>query len=172
MVVLSVIVGIILIMGGIACLFSPAATFLQTGYFIAILMLIYGIVGIVNVIKKREHPLTLIMHILAIIIGIFAIFRPMSTLVLDTILAYTVAAWFVIQGVVTIYLSITVRKAAKGWVWGLIMGIIGMLLGIYSFVHPTLSALMIGILIGIYLIEAGLNMIVLAVAVDSEIDQM
>ena len=51
MVVLSIIAGVILTMGGIACLFSPGETFLATGYFIAILLLIFGIVGIINVIR-------------------------------------------------------------------------------------------------------------------------
>ena len=171
MIVLSVIVGIILMLGGISCLFSPAATFFSTGYFIAILMLVYGIVGIINVIRKRALPITLIADILAIIVGIFAIFRPMNTLVIDAILAYLVAAWFVIHGAISIYASIMVRKTANGWYWGLIMGIIGLLVGIYSFFHPMVSALMIGILIGIYLMEAGLSMIVFATTIESDINQ-
>ena len=90
MVVLSVICGVLLMMGGIACLFNPGATFFATGYFIAILLLIYGIVGIVNVVRKRAPAIGLITYILAVIVGIFAIFRPENALVMDTILAYLV----------------------------------------------------------------------------------
>lgn len=166
MVVLSIIVGILLMMGGIACLFSPGATFLASGYVVAILLLIYGIVGIVNVVRKRAHPVMLIVDILAIIIGIIAIIKPGSTLAIDVLMTYLLAAWFVVQGGVSIFVSIKARAVQSGWVFGLILGIIGVLLGIYSFFNPMVSALAIGILIGIYLIEAGLSMIVLATAVD------
>ena len=167
MLILSVIAGVLLIIGGFSCLFHPAATFFETGYFIAILLLVYGIVGIINVIRKKAQPVELIMHIPAIIIGVIGIIKPGTTLVFDAIMVYLVAVWFVIQGAVSIYLSIKVRKEKKGWYWGLILGIIALILGIYSFFHPMVSALTIGILVGIYLIEAGLNMIVLATAVDS-----
>ena len=167
MVVLSVICGVLLMMGGIACLFNPGATFFATGYFIAILLLIYGIVGIVNVVRKRAPAIGLITYILAVIVGIFAIFRPENALVMDTILAYLVAAWFVIQGIVSIYMSIKAKPYKSGWVCGLILGILAILIGLYSFFHPMLGALTIGILVGIYLIDAGLSMIVFATAVDS-----
>ena len=164
MVVLSVIAGALLIIGGVACLFHPAATFFETGYFLAILMLVYGVVGIINVIRKRAEAIELLVHIPAVIIGVIAIIRPGTTLVLDGMMVYLVAAWFVIQGVVSIYLSIKVRRIQSGWIWGLILGILGLVLGIYSFIHPMVSALTIGILVGFYLIEAGLNMIVISTA--------
>ena len=85
-------------------------------------------------------------------------------------MAYLFAAWFVVQGVVSIYVSIKSRHENKGWVLGLILGIIGTLLGIISLIQPLISALAIGILISIYLIEAGLSMIVLAAAVNQNRD--
>ena len=171
MVVLSIIVGVLLMMAGIACLFSPGATFLASGYVLAILMLIYGIVGIVNVIRKKAHPAMLVVDLLAVIIGVIAILKPGTTLAIDILMTYLVAAWFVIQGGISIYVSIKARAYQSGWVFGLILGIIGVLLGAYSFFNPMVSALAIGILIGIYLIEAGLSMIVLATAVESVDEQ-
>jgi len=38
-------------------------------------------------------------------------------------MAYLFAAWFVVQGVVSIYVSIKSRHENKGWVLGLILGI-------------------------------------------------
>ena len=157
-------------MGGVVCLFNPGETFLAAGYVMTILLLIYGIIGIVRVIQKKSQPLELIPSILAVIIGIIAIFRPGTTLVIDGLMAILFAAWFIVQGIISIYVSIASRKIQKGWIWicGLIIGIISLLLGILSFVQPLVSAVAIGILIGIYLIEAGLNMIVLATAVSQE----
>ena len=165
-VILSIIMGVLLIVGGVICLFHPGATFLQTGYFLAIMLLAYGIVGIINVIRKRAHPIELLVAIPGIIIGIIAIIRPGTTLVLDAMMVYMVAAWFIIQGIVSIFLSIKAKDSRSGWVWGLILGILGLALGIYTFFHPMVSVLTIGFLVGFYLIEAGLDMIVLATVVE------
>jgi len=171
MLILTVICGVILMLGGFSCLFHPAATFFETGYFMTILLLVYGIIGIVRVIQKKSHPLELIPSVLAVIFGIIAIFRPGTTLLMDGVMAYLFAAWFVIQGLISIYVSIKVKGIKKGWYWGLIIGIIALLLGIYSFFHPMVSAVTIGILVGIYLIETGLNMIILATAVTPDDNQ-
>lgn len=113
----------------------------------------------------------MIPSVLAVIIGIIAIFRPGTTLLMDGFMAYLFAAWFVIQGIISIYLAFKVKGIKKGWYWGLILGILGLIVGIYSFFHPMVSIVTIGILIGVYLIEAGLNMIVLATAVNQDPNQ-
>lgn len=171
MVVLSVILGVILIMGGISCLFSPGETFIAAGFVIMILLLVYGIVGVVRVIRKVSGPLELIPSILAIIIGIIAIFKPGTSLVIDSLMVILFAVWFIIQGITSIVVSIKMRKESKGWVLGLIIGIIGTILGIISLVNPIVSALAIGILVSIYLIEAGMSMIVLATAVNHDVQE-
>ena len=45
MTVLSIILGVLLIIGGFSCMFTPLATFLSTGYFLAIMLLVYGAYG-------------------------------------------------------------------------------------------------------------------------------
>ena len=162
MLLLTLIFGIILMIGGFSCLFHPAATFLKTGYFMTILLLVYGIIGIIRVVRKKAHPLQLIPSILAVVVGIMAVFRPGTTLLMDGLMVYLFALWFVIQGIISIYVSIKAKGVTSGWYWGLIIGIIALLLGIYSFFHPMMSVISIGILVGIYLIETGLNMIILA----------
>ena len=42
------------------------------------------------------------------------------------------------------------------------MGIISVIVGGYSFAHPAVSAIAIGILVGIYFIEAGISLMSLA----------
>ena len=170
MIVLSIICGIILVVAGFTCIFSPLGTFLASGYLVAILLLIYGIVGIVNVVKKKVHPAMLIVYILGIIVGIVSIFRPGAPLVIDAVMVYVFAAWFVVQGIISIYVSIVSRHDNRGWVFGLIIGIIGVLLGIFSFFNPMISAVAIGLLIGIYLIEAGISLMVFSTAVEAADD--
>jgi len=170
--VLSIILGILLALGGLSCMFTPVATVLYTGYFMAILLLIYGIIGIVNVIKKIVPAYTLVVSIIAVIIGIIALVRPGSTLVLDAFMIFLFAAWFVIQGVISIVVSITSRREVRGWYWQLIIGIISVIIGIYSFFHPSVSLVAVGILIGIYLLEAGISMIIIGSVMDNGNGQM
>ncbi len=40
--------------------------------------------------------------------------------------------------------------------------IIGLIVGIYTLFHPLVLAMTLGILIGIYFIESGVNMIIIA----------
>ena len=47
----------------------------------------------------------------------------------------------------------------------MIFGIIGVLVGIYSLMHPMLMAFTVGILVGVYFIESGINMIVMACSI-------
>ena len=91
-------------------------------------------------------------------------------LMTDGMLIYIMAAWFLLQGIVGIIVSLKQKKVVegKGWIWTLILGILGVLLGLYSLVHPMLLAFTFGILVGMYFIESGISMIVLAVSVHSE----
>ena len=88
----------------------------------------------------------------------------------DGMLIYLMAGWFLLQGIVDIFLSFRQKKRGegKGWIWTMILGILGLLVGIYSFVHPLFAAFTIGILVGIYFIESGINMVVIAQYIQEE----
>jgi len=64
-------------------------------------------------------------------------------------------------------LAFQVKGEDKHWYLGLISGILGVGLGIYSFLHPTVAILSVSILIGLYFVESGINMIVLGSALSS-----
>lgn len=162
---LSIILGILMIICGVSCMCTPLATFLSTGHFIAILLLVYGIFGIIRFCRGQSGLWQLIVSILAVIVGLAAVFRPGQSLVFDRMILYFIACWLVIQGIVSIFVSIQTRSVRPGWVWGLIIGIIGVLAGIYSFAHPVLTAVTAGVLIGLYFVESGLNLIIMGVAI-------
>jgi uncharacterized membrane protein HdeD (DUF308 family) len=69
------------------------------------------------------------------------------------------------MGIVEIYTSVAIsRKAGFSlWVLQLILGILAIIIGIYSFFHPAALAVTIGVLIGIFFIETGLSMMFLPV---------
>ncbi len=165
MTVLSIILGILLIFGGISLMCTPLATFLSAGYFLGIMMLVYGIAGIVRAFQKRAYITETVCSVLAVIVGVIALIRPGSTLVLDAMIVYMAAFWFVLRGAMSIAFAFRMRGIDKGWFWGLIIGILSLIVGIYSFAHPMVMALTTGILIGVYCMEAGIDMILTGITI-------
>ena len=165
MAILSLILGVLMILAGFSCMFTPVATFLATGYYIGIMMLVYGIMGIVRGIRKEADTVEIVLSVLAAIVGLISLFRPGATLVFDGMMIFIISAWILLQGIGSIILAIRAKKAGSGWVWGLFSGILGVVLGIYSFMHPQVAAVTAGFLIGFYFVETGINMIVLSAAI-------
>lgn len=161
--VLSIIMGIIMAILGISLAATPILTFMATGYYLAILLLIYGILGIIGAIVVKKYGVGFVFSIISTIAGIAMIALPGMIVVTDFMLVYCMAVWFILQGVIGIFNSITAKKlGSKVWGWGLAFGIIGVIVGIYSFCHPFITAATLGILISIYFIQAGINMIIAA----------
>ncbi len=163
--VLTIILGILLTIAGVICLFYPGETFLETGYIIAIMLLVYGVVGSIGVIAKKLRPSFLWTTIPAIIIGVVALFLPGDKLFMHALLIYLLAAWFIIQGISSIYMSVRSRFFYRSWPLSLVIGIISVALGVYTALQPALGVLAIGILVGIFLIEAGIDLMVIGATV-------
>ena len=162
MTVLSIIAGIILIIGGFACMMTPVTTFLSAGYFLGFMMIVYGVAGLIKAFQGRSHVLGIIVDVLSIIVGVFSIVRPGGSLALDHVILIMVSCWFIIQGVYTIYFSVQTKEFNGFWVLGVIVGVLGIILGIYSFLHPAVTMISTGILIGFYFVESGIDLIMLA----------
>lgn len=165
MTVLTIILGVLMIFFGISMMCTPLATFLSAGYFLGIMMFVYGIAGIIRAFQKQSHIFETISSVLAVIVGFIALIRPGSTLVLDGMIVYMAAFWFVLRGALAIALAFEMKGIESKWWLGLIIGILSIVVGIYSFAHPMFMAVATGILIGVYFMDGGIDMIVAAVTV-------
>lgn len=170
MTIVSIIFGILSIICGMLCMFTPLTTFLATGHLISIMLALYAIVGIVNAIRKRAGVLEIILSALSIILCIVSLFMPGSALVFNSLMLALASAWILAHGIISIILAIQVRKTNHSWFLGLISGILGVILGVYSILHPQMLALSAGMLIGFHFIETGINMIVLGTVIDEAED--
>lgn len=115
MTVISIILGVLLIIGGVSCMLTPFATYLSTGVFIGAFMLVYGIAGLIRGFQKKAHALEIVVSVLAIIVGVISFIRPGTALVFDGVMLYVIAAWFVIQGVVSIVIAFQMKSVSSGW---------------------------------------------------------
>ena len=161
MTVLMIVFCILMVACGFTCMFTPLLTFMDTGYFIVILVAVYGVIGIIRAIRAKHFGVNFVFSILSILFGIAVLVFPQLMLFADGVLIYMTAAWFVLQGIVNIMMSVTLTKAtgSKIWILQLIIGIIGIMLGCYSFFHPAVLALSLGFLVGFYFMETGFALI-------------
>lgn len=157
--VLTVILGVLLMVGGFCCIFTPFATFLAAGYIIGIMLFIFGIFALIRSIQTKAGALAYITSVLAIVVGFLAVFRPGGTLVVDGLILILVAIWFLVQGAASLIMSIRNRKEISNWGLGVVAGIFGIAAGIICLVYPHVEMFAVGILIGIFLIEAGFSLI-------------
>ena len=153
-----------MVLCGGSCMFTPLRTYLASGYALMALLLVYGVVGIVKSIAAKEYGVNFAFSIISVIAGLVMAFIPGLPLVADGVFIYMMAGWFLLQGIMSIVLSLKFKGAdgGKKWIWGLVLGILGIILALYSMFHPVLLALTTGILIGVYFIVSGINMIFLS----------
>ena len=69
--VVSIILSILMILCGFACMFTPVATFLAMGYFFAIMFFVYGLMGIIRAFTKKDmSTIQIVISVLALIVGL------------------------------------------------------------------------------------------------------
>lgn len=166
MTVLFIILGILLIAGGFSCIFTPLLTFMNTGYFVVILMFVFGIIGIIKAIVDKRFGVNFVFDILSVILGIVMLSFPESLLFAESVMLIMTSVWFVLMGIVTIINSVTITRAAGSgiWVLQLIFGILAVLIGVGSFFEPLRMAVTLGVLVGIFFIETGFTLMFSGVA--------
>ena len=170
MTALIVIFGVLLIIAGVALMATPRMTFMSAGYFIIILFFLWGIYGLVRGIREKRYGVEFFFAILSLILGIVGLVVPnAAAMTNDYILLYLAAGWFIVHGILSIVTAIQSKKEdadTSTVVLCVVLGVLELIIGIYSFVHPAMMAVALGILIGIYFIEAGINVIVIGREVD------
>ena len=123
-----------MIICGFSFMFTPLITFMDAGWFIVILVAVYGLIGLIKGISEKTYGVRFVFSVLSVIFGIAVIFFPRLMLLADGVLIYMVAVWFVMQGFVSVFTAVNVTKRLDSglWILQLIFGILGILLGCYS----------------------------------------
>lgn len=161
MTVLFIILGIMFISGGMSCIFTPLLTFMEYGYFVVILMTVFGLVDIIKSIVEKRFGVNFVFGILSVVLGGVMMAYPEKLIIAQSAMLIATAVWFVLMGAVTIISSIGITKAtgSKIWILQLIFGIFDVMVGICSLINPIVLAVSIGVMIGIYFIETGFTLI-------------
>lgn len=163
--VLTIILGILLIIGGIFCIATPGSTFLSIGWLVGLGFLLAGIDEIVMYWSRRylRSGWALAGGILTALLGGFLLFNSWANFFADMVILYMTGAFLILAGIFRIVTAVQSRHLSHTWGWMLALGILTILVGGYSLFHPTVAAIALGWLIGFYVILAGIEMIQLGI---------
>lgn len=153
--------GVLLIILGVIAIGTAVAATLISVLIFGCLLFIGGIFQIVHAFWVRTWSgmaLQLFIGILNIIVGLLIIGNPGASALALTLL---MAAFFIVGGVFRVAMSLDVHAPGRGW--GIVSGIIDIILGVLIWIHwPTTAFWVIGLFIGIDLIFTGWWFITLA----------
>lgn len=170
--VLSIILGVLLIVGGVYCILTPIATYDALSWLIGAAMVVEGIGGIFTWNARRKCGLadgwTLAGSIVSLVLGIFLLGSFVLHFAVDLFIAYLIAAWLVIGGIARIFAAFQIRKFQEeegpeavpaNWVGVLIIGILVVILGILCFFNPLSIMVGVGFMLGVAVIFVGVDLI-------------
>jgi uncharacterized membrane protein HdeD (DUF308 family) len=158
-----VLVGVALIVLGMVAISSTVIASLAFAVFFGVLILMSGVAETIGAFWTRAWSgffLHLLSGILAIVIGVLFLRRPVTELLVFTLL---IAAFLMVGGIFKIVTALSYRFAA--WGWPVLSGVIDVALGIMIWMEWPASALwVIGLFIGISMVFRGVHWIALGLA--------
>lgn len=163
-----VVLGVLMIIGGISLMATPLISFMSAGYYIIILFFVSGIFGLARGIYEKRYDRDFFFSILSMVLGLVGLLVPGAAAMSNYVLLYMAAAWFFIHGILTIAAAIRNRNEGAGTgatVLSVALGVLELIIGVYSVAHPATLAVGLGLLIGFYFIESGVNAINTGMAV-------
>ena len=159
--------GILTTLGGIAAILSPFLASLAVAAFAAATFVVLGAGTVWMAFRGDESvvPHRLMngaIGALMIVFGVLLFLNPLEGLLSLTIL---VAAFFVAEGAMRVWLGIKSRGRRDGAGWLILGGAVSILLGVMVFLGlPATSIFVLGLFLGIDLLGTGIAMIALSFA--------
>jgi len=157
--------GIVMMVLGLLAIAVPEVATLAITLLIGWLFFIGGIFRTISVVQHRAMPgfvWSLLTAVLAILLGLVLILRPIAGVLTLTI---WLIVFFIIEGIAAIFLAIEHRRHLPSWGWVLLSGLVDLLLAYLIWDGwPSSAAWAIGLLVGINMVFVGLSLIMTALA--------
>lgn len=162
--VLWAIAGILLIACGIMCLADPGLALASMSLYLALAMLVSGIIDIVIFARGNGNMIGagwfLADGILTVLLSLFLLFHQAFTLLS---LPFIVGMWLLFSGISKFVNSFELKRfGVRGWGWFTAWGVLLALVGFFSFLDPIADLFILSALVGILLILQGVTSIVRA----------
>ena len=173
--VLVVIMGILMIIGGVYCMFTPTDTYLVTGWIVGFTMVFDAVGRFAFWIELKKQGGSdgwlLFGAIVSAVLGFFVLNSEILQLSIDAFLVYYIAIWLIVLGIVAIVRGHKIRKfhkewdtkmIGKHWYTALILGILMIAFGVLCCFKPVVMTSTLGVIIGLGIVSTGCQMVTLA----------
>ena len=175
---LFVILGILMILAGITCFFTPIETSSVIPFIFGLAMVIDGIGRIIAWFSIREYApqsgWVLASSIISLVFGLMLTTSPMLQVSVGVFVVLMTGWWILALGVIRIVHAFHLLKLKResdefgfgetlgsNWWIALILGALLTIFGIIVILNPMLGLGVIGVLVGCSVITAGVNLIYL-----------
>ena len=180
--ILAIILGVLIILTGLYCVFTPGMTYSTIGYVVGFSMLMDGVAMFIFWWQARKEGyaqgIHLVSAILSFVCGLLVLNSAILQLGIDLFIIYYIAIWLIVTGCIVIYRGYQINKfhqnhkaikAGSRWYIFVLLGIIMIVLGALSIYNPDVMANTIGIFIGLGVMITGADLITIATTPVEEI---
>ena len=170
--VLTIILGALILIGGVYCMFAPIATYSAISWLIGLAMIVEGVGSAITWSERRRYGLadgwTLAGAIVSIIIGIILICSFAFQIAIDFLIAYLIAIWLVFGGITRIAAGIGIHRyqtetgdnsLRTSWGGLVVLGILIAILGVLCIFNPVAVMVSVGFLLGLSIVCIGAGLI-------------
>lgn len=176
-----ILLGVLLVAGGVYCLFQPVSTFLTSGYVLGVFILCDAIANIVAWFDARKYVNIsgwyLFEAIISLVFGIVVIVNVGMQFAVDMAIVYLVCIWIIVAAATRITLAIRIKKVNdllpdvyknSRWIWLIVAGILMIVFACICMVQPGIMSVILGVLISWAIIFNGLGLITLGTYIPSK----
>ena len=114
----------------------------------------------------RNWWVLMLRGVLAILLGVLALVNPAATM---AALILVFAAFAVADGILSIITSLTAPADYRGWVWLLVSGLAGVVIGVLTFFWPGVTAVVLLYYVMAWLVVTGIFQIMAGIRLRKEI---
>ena len=172
--ILTIISGILMVLTGAFCLMNPGQTFLSLAFVVGLIMVLNGLIhalayfigrGLHN--RGDNNGWILTDALLTLLLGILIL---CNQLVADTAIPLVFGMWMLVAGIRRIEASTHIDKERKrsNFRTTMITGILTVLVGLFGFINPLVQWMTTAVLLGIFLVMQGVNVIELGIHMPHE----
>lgn len=179
--VVSVILGVLMIIAGVYCFFTPVETSAVIPFVLGIVIIGDGIGRIITWFDirdiVRQSVWMLVSAVVSLIFGLMLVLSPTLQISVGVFVILLTGWWILALGIIRIVHAFHLLKIKRssegfglgetigsGWWIALTLGVLLTILGIIVILNPILSLGVIGGLIGCSVITAGINLVYLGIS--------
>ena len=166
---LTILSGILMLVGGVFCFMNPGQTFMTMAFPIGAIMMINGVIHAIAYLNGRglhnkgdNNGWILIDALITLVLGILIL---CNQLVIDAAVPLVFGMWMLTSGFLRLEAASRIDRARKETNFRVTFatGLMTVIIGIFGLVNPLMSFVSIIVLVGIFLVMQGINIIELGI---------